>query len=63
MLDETFRDTSLHLFFTEYIQGISASTTGGKEVEAYFHERFVSFDDRINKITGQDVLSTIQGGR
>jgi hypothetical protein len=59
-LEDSFRGTSLHLSFTEYVMPINIGDHGAQDKEAFFIETLISVHDRDRWIADIDILGTFR---
>ena len=58
-IEDSFRNTSLHLSFTQYTMPVNMGDTGGQDVEAFFLESLISVYDRDKWVADLDVLNML----
>ena len=58
-IEDSFRNTSLHLSFTQYTMPVNTGDSGGQDIEAYFLESLISVYDRNKWVADLDVLKII----
>ena len=58
-IEDSFRNTSLHLSFTQYTMPVNTGDYGGQDVEAFFLESLISVYDRDKWVADLDVLNML----
>ena len=57
--EDSFRNTSLHLSFTQYTMPVDTGDYGGQDVETFFLESLISVYDRDKWVADLDVLKML----
>ena len=58
-IEDSFRNTSLHLSFTQYTMPVDTGHYGGQDIEAFFLESLISVYDRDKWVADLDVLKML----
>ena len=58
-IEDSFRNTSLHLSFTQYTMPVNTGDFGGQDIEAFFLESLISVYDRDKWVADLDVLDML----
>lgn len=58
-IEDSFRNTSLHLSFTQYTMPVNTGDFGGQDIEAFFLESLISVYDRDKWVADLDVLNML----
>ena len=58
-IEDSFRNTSLHLSFTQYTMPVQTGDYGGQDIETYFLESLISVYDRDKWVADLDVLNML----
>ena len=58
-IEDSFRNTSLHLSFTQYTMPVNTGDHGGQDIEAFFLESLISVYDRDKWVADLDVLNML----
>ena len=61
-IEDSFRNTSLHLSFTQYTMPVNTGHYGGQDIEAFFLESLISVYDRDKWVADLDVLKMLRRG-
>ncbi len=59
-IEDSFRNTSLHLSFTQYTMPVNTGDYGGRDIEAFFLESLISVYDRDKWVADLDVLNMLK---
>ena len=59
-IEDSFRNTSLHLSFTQYTMPVQTEDYGGQDIEAFFLESLISVYDRDKWVADLDVLKMLR---
>ena len=58
-IEDSFRNTSLHLSFTQYTMPVNTGDSGGQDIEAFYLESLISVYDRDKWVADLDVLKML----
>ena len=58
-IEDSFRNTSLHLSFTQYTMPVQTGDYGGQDIEAFYLESLISVYDRDKWVADLDVLNML----
>ena len=58
-IEDSFRNTSLHLSFTHYTMPVDTGVSGGQDIETFFLESLISVYDRDKWVADLDVLKML----
>ena len=59
-IEDSFRNTSLHLSFTQYTMPLNTGDSGGQDIEAFYLESLISVYDRDKWVADLDVLKMLE---
>ena len=58
-IENSFRNTSLHLSFTQYTLPVNTGDSGGQDIEAFYLESLISVYDRDKWVADLDILKML----